>query len=173
MLAQALFSIMAFATQGFALPTSGVELVARQGYTSNCTATYTVHSMDTCNVIRDRFGDVFSLADFYSWNPEVDVRIPSPDRSFCSNLFVGQVVCVGINNSPGTPAACPVPVKPGLIKNCDKCYKVVEGDSCSGIIDSNTISLAELHAWNPDLNPSCTNLEIGYNYCVGVSETLV
>ncbi|KAI0100562.1 hypothetical protein GGR51DRAFT_532424 [Nemania sp. FL0031] len=164
MLAQAVLSVLAFATLGFAAPTSGAELVARQGYVANCTATYTVQSGDNCNKIRDSFGDVFSLDDFYSWNPEVD--------SFCSNLIPGEVVCVAVGTSQGAPPACPVPVKPGLISNCDDCYKVVSGDSCSAIFAANNITLAEFRAWNPDINSGCTNLEVDYNYCVGVSETL-
>ncbi|KAI0426848.1 hypothetical protein F5Y09DRAFT_317845 [Xylaria sp. FL1042] len=164
MLAQALLSIVAFVSQGFAAPTSGFELVARQGYTANCTSTYTVRIGDTCNAIRDDFGDAFSLADFYLWNPQVN--------SVCSNLAVGEVVCVDVGNGTTTPAACPVPFKPGLISNCDNCYKVVSGDSCAAILTNYNISLVELDAWNPDLNSACTNLEIGYNYCVGVSETL-
>jgi len=87
----------------------------------------------------------------------------------CSNLWVGEVVCVGVSNSTGPPPACPVPVKPGLVSNCHSCYKVVEGDACVTIINSNHITLAQFHTWNPDLNAACTNLEIGYNYCVGVS----
>ncbi|KAI3331754.1 carbohydrate-binding module family 50 protein [Xylariaceae sp. AK1471] len=162
MLTQALLYIAALATQGFAIPTTGYNLVARQGYTANCTATYTIRLGDTCNKIRDDFNDVFTLADFYSWNPEVD--------SNCSNLALGEVVCIGVGNSTGTapPPACPVPVKPGLVTDCDSCYKVVEGDSCAGVFTSNNITRAEFLAWNPDLNSGCTNLEIGYNYCVGV-----
>ncbi|KAI1171570.1 hypothetical protein F4777DRAFT_582769 [Nemania sp. FL0916] len=163
MLSQALLSIVAFSAQAFGAPASGHELVARQGYTPNCTATYTIRLGDTCNKIRDDFNDVFTLDEFYSWNPEVD--------SFCSNLAQGEVVCIGINNSTGTAPACPVPVKPGLISNCDSCYKVVEGDYCQGILDANNITLTEFEAWNPDINISCTNVEIGYNYCVGVSDT--
>ncbi|KAI8946668.1 hypothetical protein F4801DRAFT_52314 [Xylaria longipes] len=164
MLAQVFVSVVVFATQAFAAPAAGFELVARQGYIGNCTATYTVQSGDTCNVIRDHFKDVYSLADFYSWNPEVD--------SFCSNLFPGEVVCVAAGNSTGVPSVCPVPVKPGLISNCDNCYKVISGDSCSAIFSKYDISLTELLAWNPDLNSGCSNLEIGYYYCVGVADTL-
>ncbi|KAI0439546.1 hypothetical protein F4803DRAFT_553997 [Xylaria telfairii] len=165
MLAQIVLSVVAFATQAFAAPTAEFELVARQGYTANCTATYTVQSGDSCNAIRDHFGDTYSLAEFYSWNPEVD--------SLCSNLFPGQVVCIGVGNSTGTPPpACPVPVKTGLISNCNACYKVVSGDTCAPIVAKFTISLAEFLAWNPDINSACTNLQVGYNYCVGVSNTI-
>jgi hypothetical protein len=87
----------------------------------------------------------------------------------CSNLALGEVVCIGVNNSTGTaPLACPVPSKPGLVSDCDKCYKVVAGDSCAGVFTDNNITRAEFLAWNPDLDSGCSNLEIGYNYCVGV-----
>ncbi|KAI0441966.1 hypothetical protein F4803DRAFT_520831 [Xylaria telfairii] len=164
MFAQALLSVAALASQAFAVPTSGFELVARQGYTEDCTATYTIRLGDTCNAIRDYFGDVFTLAEFYSWNPEVD--------SVCSNLALGEVVCVAVGDTSSLPAACPVPFKAGLISNCDDCYKVVSGDSCEAIFTANNVTLVELRAWNPDLDTGCTNLEVGYNYCVGVSDTV-
>ncbi|KAI1198017.1 hypothetical protein F5X97DRAFT_300245 [Nemania serpens] len=165
MLARALLPIMAvvFANLGLAVPTLGPKLVARQGYIANCTATYTIQPFDNCNKIVDDFGDVFTLDDFYSWNPQVN--------SFCSNLFPNQVVCVGLGEPTGAPSACPVPVKPGLASNCDSCFKVLEGDSCPEVVSINNITLPELLAWNPDLNAGCTNLIIGYNYCVGVSES--
>ncbi|KAI0398992.1 hypothetical protein F4802DRAFT_82342 [Xylaria palmicola] len=164
MLAHALLSIAALATQAFAVPAPGFGLVARQGYNENCTATYTIRLGDTCNAIRDYFGDVFSLAEFYSWNPRV--------HTTCDNLALGQIVCVGVGNSTGAPPACPVPVKPGLISNCDNCYKVAAGDSCAGVFEGHNVTRAEFLAWNPDLDSGCTNLEIGYNYCVGVSTTV-
>ncbi|KAI0204913.1 hypothetical protein F4808DRAFT_314831 [Astrocystis sublimbata] len=165
MLAQAVLPVVAFAAQAFAAPAAGgQELVARQGYSEDCTATYTVRSGDSCNKIRDHFGDTFTLAEFYSWNPEVN--------SFCSNLYPGEIVCIGQGDNGGAPPACPVPVKTGIISNCDSCYKVKSGDSCAGIFTGKNITRAEFLAWNPDLDSGCTNLEIGYNYCVGVSDTL-
>ncbi|KAI1111839.1 hypothetical protein F5Y14DRAFT_301723 [Nemania sp. NC0429] len=163
MLAQTLLSavVLALADHALAVPTLGPKLVARQGYIANCTETYTVQLYDNCNKIRDNFNDGFTLADFYSWNPQVD--------SFCSNLFPGEVVCVSVGDPAGPVPACPVPVKAGLAADCDSCYEVAEGDSCLAILSANDITLAELRAWNPDLNSVCTNLEIGFNYCVGVS----
>lgn len=160
MLANAIIFLVAFASQALAAPTPEIGLVARQGYTANCTATYAVKSGDNCNVIRDLYGDVFSLPDFYSWNPQID--------SFCSNLYVGELVCVGVNNSTGPIPACPAPVKPGLSGTCDACYKIASGDSCYAVAAAHGISVAQFLSWNPDVDAACTNLEVGYNYCVGV-----
>ncbi|KAI1327115.1 hypothetical protein F5Y16DRAFT_372662 [Xylariaceae sp. FL0255] len=161
MLANALFSLTAFAIQGLAIPTSGNSLQARQGYTSNCTATYDVVQGDTCDGIINKYNDTFSLADLYSWNPEID--------SNCANLFVGEVICVQVNNMTGTVPACPVPAMQNTISTCDECYLVKEGDSCTSIEAKYGVTLSELVAWNPSINTGCTALEIGYNYCVGVS----
>ncbi|KAI1094883.1 carbohydrate-binding module family 50 protein [Rostrohypoxylon terebratum] len=147
------------ANQAFAAPTEMSHLVARQGYDSNCTETYSVISGDTCLAIVNKYNGTFSLSDFYSWNPQV--------ASDCHNLYPGEVVCVGLGDAT-EPPACPAPVQPGLVSDCDACYLVVEGDTCYGVTQANGISLADFLLWNPSLDAACTNLQLGYNYCVGV-----
>ncbi|KAK6066642.1 LysM domain-containing protein-like protein 1 [Seiridium cupressi] len=119
-----------------------------------------VQSGDYCNKIRDQFNDTWSLDDFYAWNPEVD--------NVCSNLYPGEVVCVGMNDTSTVPPACPVPVQPGLVSNCAKCYEAVELDNCYNITEAEGISLDDFHLWNPSIDAACTNILLGYNYCVGV-----
>ncbi|OTB05506.1 carbohydrate-binding module family 50 protein [Hypoxylon sp. CI-4A] len=140
-------------------------LEARQGYTSNCSATYTVKSGDSCLAIVNQYNGAFSLDDFYSWNPEI--------ASGCYNLYPGEQVCVGVKSTTTPPppptSGCPAPVLSGLAADCDACYKVVEGDSCYAVDAAHGISLADFLAWNPSVDAGCTNLQIGYNYCVGVS----
>ncbi|KAI5917129.1 hypothetical protein F4810DRAFT_716755 [Camillea tinctor] len=149
--------------QALASPAPGrAALVARQGYIDTCTATYAVQSGDRCIDIRDKYNAAFSLDEFYSWNPQVD--------EYCSNLYPGEVVCVGVGNTTNPQPSCPAPVKPGIVGNCDACYKVVDSDYCYAVAADHGITLDQLLAWNPDLNAACSNLEVGYNYCVGVSE---
>ncbi|KAI0379819.1 hypothetical protein F5Y04DRAFT_282615 [Hypomontagnella monticulosa] len=154
-------AILAFASSAFAAPAPEfAHLVARQGYIDTCFRTYSVVSGDSCNVIINKFNATFTLAEFYDWNPQV--------ASDCHNLFPGEVVCVGLENTPSNPPACPVPVAPGLVSNCDKCYQVVDGDYCYGVAQKNNITIDQLYLWNPSLSTDCTNLQLGYNYCVGV-----
>ncbi|KAI0882797.1 carbohydrate-binding module family 50 protein [Annulohypoxylon maeteangense] len=145
------------ANQAFAAPTEISQLVARQGYVANCNKTYSVVSGDTCNAIIGKLGNTFTLEQFYSWNPQV--------ASDCHNLYPGETVCVGL--APAQPA-CPAPTQPGLVSNCVACYKVVEGDYCYAIAQAKGITVANFLLWNPSVNSACTNLVIGYNYCVGV-----
>ncbi|KAI0838893.1 carbohydrate-binding module family 50 protein [Hypoxylon sp. FL0890] len=145
---------LALAANTFAAPTE--LLMPRQGYISTCDATYTVVSGDTCIAIINKEGNTFTLAQFYSWNPQVN--------SGCTNLYPGELVCVGVATTTG----CPAPTEPGIAANCDSCYTVVSGDTCLSITQPRGISLSDFYAWNPSINSGCTNLQPGYNYCVGV-----
>ncbi|KAI0479029.1 hypothetical protein GGR56DRAFT_358229 [Xylariaceae sp. FL0804] len=166
MLAKILLSTVALAGWALAAPApvqdeAHHDLVARQGYTTNCTATYSVVFGDDCDEIRDQFNDTFTLAELYSWNPEID--------EYCSNLAPGEVICVAADGSEIPAPGCPVPVEPGLVSDCDACYLVQEYDSCGAVAEASGISLADFYLWNPSLNQtSCDNLIFGYNYCVGV-----
>lgn len=88
--------------------------------------------------------------------------------SDCHNLYPGEIVCVGVETTPPNPPGCPVPVAPGLVSNCDRCYTVVSGDYCYAVAQKTGITLSQLYLWNPSLTSDCTNLQLGYNYCVGV-----
>ncbi|OTA73850.1 carbohydrate-binding module family 50 protein, partial [Hypoxylon sp. CO27-5] len=60
------------------------------------------------------------------------------------------------------------PTQSGIAPNCRSCYTVVSGDTCLSITQPRGVSLADFYAWNPSVNSGCTNLQPGYNYCVGV-----
>ncbi|KAL7628067.1 hypothetical protein AAE478_002263 [Parahypoxylon ruwenzoriense] len=151
---------LAIGQQAFAAPVTDFPLEARQGYSPNCTATYTVVPGDRCIDIIAKLGSTFTLAQFYEWNPQVN--------SYCTNLYPGQQVCVAIAQTPPPPPACDAPVAGGMVSNCAKCYKVVEGDYCLLVAGKNGISLGDFYAWNPSVDATCSNLQLGYNYCVGV-----
>ncbi|OTA57722.1 carbohydrate-binding module family 50 protein [Hypoxylon sp. EC38] len=148
---------LAFAASTLAVPTE--LLMPRQGYISTCSATYTVVSGDTCLGIINKLGNTITLDQFYTWNPQVS--------SGCGNLYPGEQVCVGVTTPP-PPTGCPAPTQSGIAPNCRSCYTVVSGDTCLSITQPRGVSLANFYAWNPSVNSGCTNLQPGYNYCVGV-----
>ncbi|KAI0140057.1 carbohydrate-binding module family 50 protein [Hypoxylon sp. NC0597] len=151
-------AVLGLAASTFAAPTE--PLVPRQGYISTCNKTYTVVSGDTCLVIINKQGNTFTLDQFYSWNPQVS--------SSCSNLYPGEAVCVGVSTTPPPPTGCAAPTQPGTAANCRTCYTVAPGDTCLSITQPRGVSLTDFYAWNPSVNAGCTNLQPGYNYCVGV-----
>jgi hypothetical protein len=58
---------------------------------------------------------------------------------------------------------------PGIVSNCNKWYLVQSGDSCYTIEQATGVTLADLLAWNTDVNSACTNLYLGYYICIGIS----
>ncbi|KAJ7642028.1 RlpA-like double-psi beta-barrel-protein domain-containing protein-containing protein [Roridomyces roridus] len=106
-----------------------------------CT-TYTVKAGDTCSAIERMFG--ISDANLHAWNPAIN--------ALCTNLQIGQVLCV--SGSTGGGGGCP------------QHYTVVSGDTCSAIETRFGISDASLHSMNPSINGGCTNLQIGQVLCV-------
>ncbi|KAJ5201803.1 uncharacterized protein N7498_006466 [Penicillium cinerascens] len=53
---------------------------------------------------------------------------------------------------------------------CSLFYRVQIGDTCWDIIsrNENTFTIRQLLCWNPDINPTCSNLIPGRDVCVGV-----
>ncbi|KAJ7277399.1 hypothetical protein C8J57DRAFT_992245, partial [Mycena rebaudengoi] len=96
-----------------------------------CAQTYTVVSGDTCSAIETHTG--VSDAQLHALNPAIN--------SGCSNLSVGQILCV--NGSGG---------------GCTHTYTVRSGDTCSAIETATGVSDTQLHALNPAINTGCTSM---------------
>jgi LysM repeat protein len=45
-------------------------------------------------------------------------------------------------------------------------YQIQSGDTCGAITDSADITFTQLRAWNPFVNPTCSNLIAGDSVCV-------
>ncbi|OGM49704.1 putative muramidase [Aspergillus bombycis] len=63
------------------------------------------------------------------------------------------------------------PTQPGIPSNCDKFHLVGPGDQCDTIEAKYGITDAQFKAWNPSINPACTNLWLDYYVCVHVPDT--
>ncbi|KAJ7890935.1 hypothetical protein B0H14DRAFT_3700583, partial [Mycena olivaceomarginata] len=105
-----------------------------------CARQYTVVSGDTCGAIESKTG--VSDATLHQLNPGIN--------SGCTNLQIGQVLCLSGTGSGG----------------CSQTYAVVSGDTCAVIESKTGVSDAALHAQNPAINSGCTNLQIGQILCV-------
>jgi hypothetical protein len=40
------------------------------------------------------------------------------------------------------------------------------GDTCDKLAEAHGISVARFHKLNPEVNPKCTNIVVGHEYCV-------
>ena len=58
---------------------------------------------------------------------------------------------------------------PGTFSPCGEWYLVTEADhvaGCAGIEARRGVGLEDLRTLNPDIDPRCTNLRLGYWYCL-------
>lgn len=92
-----------------------VPTPTQSGQPSTCVDWYYVRSNDTCQGIVDYYRGLFSLSDFFSWNPDVGTS--------CENLLAGYFVCTGLSSTPTelpeTSATPPQPEQTGVISNCE------------------------------------------------------
>ncbi|RAL14683.1 putative LysM domain protein [Aspergillus homomorphus CBS 101889] len=161
-------SIAATTTTASSTTSTGSYQPQQTGIASNCASYYFVESGDTCAKIATAKG--ISLSDFYAWNPAVG--------SACSTLKAGYWVCVGIKKTPttttttagaapSTTASGPSPTQSGLVSDCTTYYQAQSGDSCWSITQKYSyLSTALFEQWNPAVGTSCSNLQVGFYYCV-------
>ncbi|KAJ5426043.1 hypothetical protein N7465_001113 [Penicillium sp. CMV-2018d] len=138
--------------------------------------TYTWRAYDTCNDIAAGLGNI-TMPQFLAWNPNF-----SP---LCGNtvLFHGYEICVSppggyLNHTTDSNptattgagatgvASAPTNAVEGSNRNCSQWYTVVEGDQCGTVSMAQSISLADFYFLNPEIDASCTNLQLGEAYCV-------
>lgn len=146
--------------------------------TEGCNKFHKVASGDQCSNIVSTYDIV--LADFYAWNPAVNMN------GDCGGLWVDTYVCVGVQSqvtssptpTPGPtstpvdpdPVATPTPIQEGMTEGCINFHLVVSGDQCGNIASTYGIALADFYTWNPAVNQNgaCGGLWLDTWVCVGI-----
>ncbi|KAF9465228.1 hypothetical protein BDZ94DRAFT_1281595 [Collybia nuda] len=135
-----------------------------------CT-TYRIAPNDTCTTVALSAGRTtgvnITTTQLLSFNPELG--------TFCQlmPLKIGQAICPTPNGGFPKKAPVPTPTPSGTTSNCGKYYLVKEGDICNTVVLSNTVSFPDFLTLNPEIDANCTNLWLGYNYCVAPFPPLV
>ena len=94
----------------------------------------------------------------YTRSLDTDIDLLSGDKEHQGNRLVPRQV------SPP-----PAPTASGTSTSCDLWYTVTAADplACKNAMTYGTLSLEKFLALNPAVNSNCTNLWIGYAYCIG------
>ncbi|KAL8996011.1 MAG: hypothetical protein Q9169_004392, partial [Polycauliona sp. 2 TL-2023] len=155
--------------------TSSGPTPTQSGIISSCTKYYKTIAGDTCEVISNTFG-TFSSSQFITWNPAV--------RTDCSQLNLDYYYCIAVPGTPttrssttttkttSTTSSGPSPTQSGIIQSCTKYYTTVSGDTCQVISDRyGTFSVAQFVTWNPAVKTDCSQLYLGYYYCIAIPGT--
>ncbi|CAG7962411.1 unnamed protein product [Penicillium salamii] len=111
-----------------------------------------------------------------TWNPWLGTDC---DTNLYTNLnnTDTRAVCVGVGSSTSTTttttpssttatATSVAPTQTGYIYGCQKFFTIESGDDCSTMETEFGVTLAQLFEWNPSIGKTCTNLWLGYAYCV-------
>ncbi|KAJ4470891.1 hypothetical protein J3R30DRAFT_3408145 [Lentinula aciculospora] len=129
-------SVFAIVTALGVIGSKGLALPSANVFSrATCQPTYSVVSGDTCSEIASKFNVTVSALE--NANPTID--------SNCDNLFIGEQLCI-----PSTPPP-----------TCTSDYAVKAGDVCDSIASQFGVTLAQLEAANPEIDPLCDNLQIG------------
>jgi LysM repeat protein len=67
---------------------------------------------------------------------------------------------------PTSPAPSSAQIYPGAVSPCTSYYEIVPGDYCSLVAEKTGVSFATLRNLNPGLDATCSNLWLGYKYCI-------
>ncbi|TVY47411.1 LysM domain-containing protein [Lachnellula occidentalis] len=70
-------------------------------------------------------------------------------------------------SSSSTPVSTTAEKYPYAVSSCNSWYTVVANDYCELVEQKFGITAAELQQWNAQLMDDCSNLWLGYQYCVG------
>lgn len=85
------------------------------------------------------------------------------------NDNTGTPVTTGGNTGGATTVGDPSPSAqnaPGASASCKGWYTVQSGDYCGVVEQKFGITMAQLMSWNTQLSSDCSNLWLGYSYCV-------
>ncbi|UKZ80304.1 hypothetical protein TrVFT333_008061 [Trichoderma virens FT-333] len=133
---------------------------------------YAIQPSDSCIDISSK--NNITYAQLLSWNPSI--------KPTCSNLARLNASSICVSNPKGSfsissntlgatviaTATAPIP-SPTLDHTTSRCanyYKVVEGDDCPHLTALFAITLTDFLFLNSEVWQNCTNLQIGYYYCV-------
>ncbi|KAF4552682.1 LysM domain-containing protein 5 [Elsinoe fawcettii] len=136
--------------------------------------TYKVQTGDTCDSVAAVTGN--RVSDLISYNPTLN--------GLCSNIIPGEMLCLSPPAGNYTPTAipgatatktqiyatatvrAPGPKASGTTNNCGKWYEVKSGDDCQQISVAYSIAVPLLKQINPSINSDCSNILIGFYYCI-------
>jgi hypothetical protein len=69
-------------------------------------------------------------------------------------------------STSNTPASSSAQIYPGAVSACQSYYTIVPGDYCDLVASKTGVSFATLRNLNSGLDAVCSNLWLGYQYCI-------
>ncbi|KAK2035449.1 hypothetical protein LX32DRAFT_700234, partial [Colletotrichum zoysiae] len=113
-------------------------------------------------------GNSYCIEQNWGAEPEPEPQPPSTTAPGAPTTLTTTTKAATSTTAPGNGIATPQPIQPGMVSNCNKFYWVAQGVSCSQVLGSQQITLADFAQWNPAVGSECTGMWAEVNVCVGV-----
>ncbi|KAJ5455276.1 hypothetical protein N7475_010397 [Penicillium sp. IBT 31633x] len=105
--------------------------------------------------------EALSLDSAPTWTPNVKMAAqPTTTPSWTTKSAPAATA------APAAPASSSAPLYPDASPACQKYYTVLDGDFCERLTETVGITFSELRSLNSGLNKKCSNLWLGYQYCI-------
>ncbi|KAH8901682.1 hypothetical protein GQ53DRAFT_851663 [Thozetella sp. PMI_491] len=108
-----------------------------------------------------------SLEDLAVWNPSLGNTSLSnctflAGEGYCGQYWLGDIPKTTVSDTGGDP------IRDNTTPNCTQYVDVFDGSgfTCQNIPDDFGITISQFFAWNPAVGADCSNLWLGYQYCV-------
>ncbi|CAI7574801.1 unnamed protein product [Penicillium glandicola] len=108
--------------------------------------------------------EITSVASTWTANANVNVvaQTHTPTPSWTTKSAPAATTAPAATSSSSTTA----PIYPYANSSCQKYYTVTAGDFCEKVTEAVGISFSDLRTLNAGLDAQCTDLWLGYQYCI-------
>lgn len=106
-----------------------------------------------------------SVAPVPIWTPNVNVHLATQTAATPSWTTRSTPAATTAPTVPSSSSGT-APLYPHATSSCQKYYTVTNGDFCAKLTETVGISFSNLRSLNPGLNEKCSDLWLGYQYCI-------
>ncbi|KAJ5801257.1 uncharacterized protein N7518_003325 [Penicillium psychrosexuale] len=107
-----------------------------------------------------------SVESAATWASTVNVRVATQTATATPSWTTKSAPAATSSAAATSSSSSTAPIYPYATSSCQKYYTVTEGDFCAKLTDAYGISFEELRSINTGLDENCSDLWLGYQYCV-------
>ncbi|KAJ5816736.1 hypothetical protein N7447_008969 [Penicillium robsamsonii] len=101
-----------------------------------------------------------------TWIPHVDVHVAAPTHTPTPSFTTRSAPTATTAPTAPDSSSTKAPLYPYANSSCQKYYTVTDGDFCAKLTEAVGITFPKLRSLNSGLNEKCSDLWLGYQYCI-------
>lgn len=107
-----------------------------------------------------------SVAPAPTWTPSSNVQVAAQTTTPTPSWTTKSAPAATTAPAASSSASGTAPLYPYASSSCQKYYTVKAGDFCDKVTEAVGISFLDLRSLNPGLDEKCSDLWLGYQYCI-------